>query len=235
MTLLVLFDIDETMIKSDGAGRRALNKALSKVAPVPIQSTSVTMSGKTDPQICREILLVSKVQEKDIDWLIGEAFKIYPQILEEEIQKAESYTLLKGVCELIDALSSIKNNFLGLLTGNIEPGARLKLAPFDLNQYFPVGAFGSDSANRMELPAIAAQRATSHYQRHFSNQQVVIIGDSILDVQCAKGFGAVSIAVNTGKTSKLDLISCQPDFLFPSLENTKAVLRAISCRLNTVY
>lgn len=227
MTRLVLFDIDETMISSDGAGSRAIGRALCDTFGIDTSNITISMSGKTDPQILSEIFKIANVVEAEMEHLKEEMFKVYLNLLKEEIGNASYYIVHDGVYELLDALEGHDRGYLGLLTGNIEQGARMKLERFNLNKYFPLGAYGSDSANRMELPAIATTRANAHYNLRFSPHEVVIIGDSIYDVLCAKGYGAKSIAVNTGKTSRADLEEQKPDFLFDSLADTNALLNAI--------
>jgi len=224
---LVLFDIDETMIKSDGAGRRAITRALVSVFGITGDTDGVIMSGKTDPQICSEIMCNSGISADEINSKLPTVFALYPPLLKEEIERSPGYRLHDGIKELLKALSSQAAARLGLLTGNIEAGARLKLEPFALNDYFPIGAFGCDSADRMDLPKIARQRAANFYKTAFGNREVVIIGDSVNDVRCAAGFGAVSIAVNTGKTTYAELEQCRPDFLFDTLSDTSSVMAAI--------
>ncbi len=227
MERLVLFDIDETMISSDGAGRRAIARALADMYGIDPSKVTLRMSGKTDPQILSEILKAAGMDEAEIKQNFDEMFELYISILQDEVNKTNRYIVHPGVVELLDKLAEHDLAYLGLLTGNIELGARIKLNRFDLNRYFPLGAYGSDSADRMDLPAIATHRAKEHYKKDFVPSQVVIIGDSIYDVMCAKGFGAKSIAVNTGVTSRSDLEREKPDFLFPNLADTHALLQAI--------
>jgi len=224
---LVLFDIDETITYSDGAGRRAVSFALSKLLSVPPEATHISMSGKTDPQIMHEILENSGFPVEGREEKFKEWVEIYLRALESEIDKPNTYNLHEGAKEIIERLHDHEDAYLGLLTGNIERGARLKLGVFDLNSYFPIGAFGSDNHDRMELPAIAHARAEEHYGQEFTADQVVIIGDAENDIKCAKGYGAVSLAVNTGKTTREQLESLNPDFLFPSLSNMDEILTAI--------
>jgi len=222
-----LFDIDETMISSDGAGRRAIGRALCDTFGIDASKITLRMSGKTDPQILSEIFKAAELNEADFEHKKEEMFRVYLKLLQEEIKNAGYYIVHPGVYELLEALLEHEKGHLGLLTGNIEKGARLKLDRFDLNKYFPLGAYGSDSADRMELPDIATERAKSHYKIEFEPRQVVIIGDSIYDVLCAKGYGARSIAVNTGVTTRADLEEQRPDYLFDSLANTDDVIKAI--------
>lgn len=227
MKRLILFDIDETILKSDGAGRRAISRALREIFGKDFQMDHVSMSGKTDPQILHEILNHAGMDRQEIENSLESIYAIYIELLREEIDNAKFFRLHEGVVELLESLSNNDKTFLGLLTGNIEKGARLKLSRFELNDYFPIGAYGCDSADRMQLPAVAVNRAVSHFNRNFQADETVIIGDSIYDVLCAKQYGARSIAVNTGLTSKEQLEAQSPDYLFASLKDTNAVMDAI--------
>jgi phosphoglycolate phosphatase len=224
---LVLFDIDETILSSDGSGRRAITRALNEYFKCEFDSRGVSMSGKTDPQICHEILALGGLSIEAIEAGLPKVLENYLAYLQEEVDKSAGYRLHPGVRELIDVLDSRNDVFLGLLTGNVEPGARIKLGKFDLNGYFKVGAYGSDSADRMRLPEVAMRRATQYFAADFAPGDLVIIGDSIHDIRCARGFGAKAIGVNTGLTKHEDLAAEQPEFLFPSLADTDAVVEAV--------
>lgn len=235
MARLVLFDIDGTILSTQGVGRRALARAVSEAFKINIAPDHMDLSGKTDPQICREMLFDSGYDREVSFEELALAFEIYLPILKAEIALCKEFALLKGIRELISALQKTDDAHLALLTGNIEPGARIKLEPFQLNQCFSVGAYGSDSANRMELPAIASERAQAYFKQKFLPQEIVVIGDSIRDVTCAKGFGARSLAVATGRTQTAELQAEEPDFLFSSLEDTNSVVEAIFSRTTCQY
>jgi phosphoglycolate phosphatase-like HAD superfamily hydrolase len=134
---------------------------------------------------------------------------------------------MPGVVALLELLEREPEVVLALLTGNIEPGARIKLGAHELNRYFPFGAFGSDSAVRAELPPVATRRAEELTGRRFEPSDVVIIGDSIHDVRCAVPHGATSIAVPTGPTSAEALIAESPTHFFETLEPGEELLGAI--------
>lgn len=224
---LILFDIDETMIYSDGVGRRAMEAALNRVFERKIDATGHPMSGKTDPQICHEILLALGYSKEEVDSKLPDAFNIYIELLEAEICKANGFRLHNGVKELLQELSTRTDCHLGLLTGNIEKGARLKLTPFELNSYFVFGAFGCDSADRLHLPQFAHRRAEEVFGRKFEKDELVIIGDAVNDILCAQGYGIRCIITATGRTPKETLAELNPDYLFDSLENTGEIIDAI--------
>lgn len=227
MKRLVLFDIDETMVHSDGVGRRAMEAALKQVFDDRVDANGHNMSGKTDPQICYELLTALGYTVDQINERLALTFKVYLELLEKEIENANRFGLHTGVVELLQELEMHPECHLGLLTGNIEDGARLKLKPFDLNSYFVFGAFGSDSADRMDLPLFAHKRAEEVFGKEFAREEICIIGDAVNDVLCAKGYGVRSIITATGKTRKDTLASLSPDYLFDSLNDTKTVLSAI--------
>lgn len=227
MPRLILFDIDETMVSSHGAGRRALEKAMTTACKTTISCEGHTLSGKTDPQIIFEVLKAHGYDEPAISPKLEKIFEVYLPALEREVQESEEYKLHVGVLELIDTLVAKPDAFLGLLTGNIELGARVKLNRFDLNKYFAFGAFGCDSRNRMDLPAVAHKRGQDLFGKEFTAADIVIIGDAQNDVLCAQGYGAKSIAVATGKTTKATLQELKPNHLFDNLANTKEVMGAI--------
>jgi phosphoglycolate phosphatase len=225
---LVLFDIDETMISSDGAGRRAITRVLlAHHDDIPEAALQINMSGKTDPQILSEILALANKAHLSTEQLMETFIEPYLKILAEEIKASAYYIVHEGILELLERLKEQEGAYLGLLTGNVETGARMKLERFDLNKYFPIGAYGSDSASRLDLPAVATKRAAEHFGQKFEPEQVVIIGDSVNDILCAQHFGAKCIAVNTGKTAWNELESLQPEHLFKTLSATEAVVTAI--------
>jgi phosphoglycolate phosphatase len=227
MTRLVLFDIDETMISSDGAGRRALAKAFKEKHNIDESAVSVPMSGKTDPQIIMEIFTALGHDQNWAKNQVNELIECYLGYLDQELAGAGQYIMHEGVLEILDVLETHPHCHLGLLTGNVERGARKKLERFKLNRFFEIGAYGCDSANRLDLPEFAVKRAESHFETKFVPQQVVIIGDSVNDIACAHGYGARALAVNTGRTSWDDLAGHKPHTLLKNLADTQTVLKAI--------
>jgi phosphoglycolate phosphatase len=223
---LVLFDIDGTLISSGGAGIRALRRALTEVFGAAHGLDNLNAAGKTDYQICHEAMQAQGLSRPHVAEQLPKAIELYLGMLEEEMKQPDAI-IQPGVHSLLEALQKKDIVYQGLLTGNIDHGARIKLQKFDLWRHFPMGAYGSDSEDRLDLPAVAVQRAKQCFEIDFSPNELVIIGDAIPDVRCAKAFGAVSIAVSTGGTHPNVLAAEQPDYLFSSLEQTEAVLTAI--------
>lgn len=229
MRRLVLFDIDGTILLTAGAGRRAITAALGEVVGNFDAFAQVRFDGKTDPQIVGELLAAAgHAAPHDVD-RVQALCRRYVALLEHElVSPASATTVMPGVCELLDRLEEHPEVLLGLLTGNVAEGAALKLRAAGLDPArFVVGAYGSDSAHRSELPAIAARRAEPHFGRIPDGQEVVIIGDTPADVACGRPVGARAIAVATGGYSTADLAACGPHAVFADLSGTASVLAAI--------
>ncbi|HLV25836.1 MAG TPA: HAD hydrolase-like protein [Gemmatimonadales bacterium] len=225
---VILFDIDGTLLWSDGAGRRAMEGALVETFGTAGDS-AYRYDGKTDPQIARELMVGEGFSEEHVDSHLTQLLDSYLARLREAVsEEASRPHLFAGVPELMDALEARSDVLMGLLTGNIHDGARVKLSAAGLNpDRFAFGAFGSDHHHRPELPAIARQRASSIAQREIRASRMLIIGDTPADVYCGQGIGARAMAVATGRYSRAELAACAPASVFEDLSDTEAVLAAI--------
>jgi phosphoglycolate phosphatase-like HAD superfamily hydrolase len=223
---LVLFDIDGTLITDGGVSRDAFGRALTLVYGYDGELQRYDFSGRTDPQITHMVLGDAGYPAETIDAHIDELWVNYLDGLARNAT-SERLRTLGGIRELLEALVSIDEVTLGLLTGNIERGARIKLDGAGLNSYFPFGAFGSDSPRREELPPIAISRAAAMHGHRFDASDVVIIGDSIYDVRCGVPHGATTIAIASGKTPADLLRAENPDHFFVSAADD-GVLEAIT-------
>jgi phosphoglycolate phosphatase-like HAD superfamily hydrolase len=227
---LVLFDVDGTLLTANGAGRRALDRALQDVYGTAGPIDAYDFRGGTDRQIVWDLLRLAGLADDAI--AAGEArlFRHYEACLDAEIGDGSRVSLYPGVREVVEALSARDDALVGLLTGNIEPAARLKLRPTGLWPRFRVGAYGSDHADRTRLPVFAAERARALTGRAFAGAETVIIGDTPRDIGCARAFGATAVAVATGWHSAHDLAAHAPDHLFGDLSDAGRVVRAILSR-----
>jgi len=226
MPRLVLFDIDGTLIRDDGAAREAYAHALHEVYGHPGHVQKYDFSGKTDPDITHMVLGDAGVPRATIEEGMHRLWPIYLRGLEARTNR-QRIQVLDGVQALLDRLLDHPEVTLALVTGNIEAGARVKLEPNDLNRYFLFGAFGSDSAIRDELPPIAVQRVRETLGKQFDERDVVIVGDSVFDVRCGVPHNATTIAVASGRTTRETLAAENPDHLLDSLANTEEALQAI--------
>ena len=223
---LVLFDIDGTLIRDHGASRDAFAGALSSVYGYAGDLTVYDFSGRTDPQITFMVLRDGGFSDEAIEGGLSALWEAYLEGLELRATE-QTVRVLDGVADVLDRLHGRPDVVLGLLTGNVEPGARIKLSPPRLNRFFPFGAFGSDSGDRTALPPIAMQRAREMFGGDFAARDVVIVGDSIYDVRCGVPHRATTIAVASGRTPAELLLAENPDYLFPTLADTAGVVAAI--------
>lgn len=228
MHTLVLFDIDGTLLWSDGAGRRAMQGALTAVFG-SAGDPAYRYDGKTDRQIVRELMRAEGHDDARIDERMDELTGLYLRGLRQAFDEgAHMVRVLPGVPEILDALEARADVVLGLLTGNVELGAAAKLgaAGIDVDR-FRVSAFGSDHEHRPELPAIAHARACAVLGAELAGERVVIIGDTPADIQCGRGIGARAIGVATGRYTEAELWAHEPAAVFADLSDTAAVARAV--------
>lgn len=224
---LYLFDVDGTLVNARGAGRRALRRALERVYGTTGPIDAFDFRGRTDPEIVLGLLAAAGLDERAIRARLDDCLAEYAREL-EALVAADGVDVLPGIAEVVRRLGEREDALVGLLTGNIEPGARVKLAPTGLWPHFRVGAFGSDDADRRRLPAVACARAHALTGRTFPFERVTIIGDTPLDVDCARACGAVAVAVATGHHAADELAGCAPDRLFANFADVDAVLKALT-------
>ena len=225
---VALFDIDGTLLWSNGAGRRAMERALA--ANIGTSGPAGhRYDGKTDRQIVRETMRLEGFGDAEVDERMDRVLASYLAELAVELDRDDhGVELLPGVADLLDALEARDDVVLGLLTGNLAHGAERKLRAVGIRfARFPVGAFGSDGEHRHDLPAVARERASAHVGRPLSGDACVIIGDTPSDVACGRGIGARAIAVATGFYDVASLEACRPHAVFADLTDTAAVVRAI--------
>ena len=226
---LVLFDIDGTILLTAGAGRRAIVAAVGEAVGPTAALHQVRFDGKTDPQIVTELLEAAGHPGPHQPDRVEALCSRYVDLLQHELQQPTGRTtVMPGVHRLLDRLEKESGVVLGLLTGNVTRGAALKLRSGGLDpSRFRVGAYGSDSAHRPELPPIAARRAEPYFGRVPSGDDVVIIGDTPADIACGACISARAVAVATGAYSVADLMACGPHAAFENLSDTGRVLEAI--------
>ena len=224
---LVLFDIDGTLLWSDGAGRRAFSAALARIFGAPCPE-DFRFDGKTDPQIARELMRGCGHADDYIDERMKPLMDAYLAGLMEELGRSRRAHVFPGVRDILDALEARHDVVLGLLTGNLERGAGAKLRAAGIDPArFRVGAFGSDHEHRPELPAIAQRRAREQLGLAVSGAAMVVIGDTPADLECGRAIGARAIGVATGRYTETQLALHEPHAVFRDLTDTPAVLEAI--------
>ncbi|MDI1472023.1 HAD family hydrolase [Thermodesulfovibrio sp. 1176] len=222
---LIFFDIDGTLISAGGAGTRSLNKAFEEVLGIKEAFKNFEMAGKTDIQIIKEGLNLLKI--KPSNRLINQIIESYINNLKREINNNSKH-LKPGVKNFLELLYNDFEYPLGLLTGNVELGARIKLEPFGLNSFFLFGAFGSDHEDRNFLLPIGIQKFINKFNLYVDFHQCIVIGDTPRDVKCAKIYGAKVIAVATGPYSIEDLKNTDADVVVENLTEVNKILPLLS-------
>jgi phosphoglycolate phosphatase-like HAD superfamily hydrolase len=225
---LVLFDIDGTLLNSAGLGRTSMRKALGSIFGSP-GNPAYRYDGKTDKQIVRDVMRLEGHSDEHIDSQMERLIEIYLEGLREGAKSGMfNVRPLDGVVELLDALEPRKDVVLGLLTGNVEAGARTKLIAAGINpDRFLVNAFGSDHEHRPELPAIAQKRASEKLGLNIPGDRIVVIGDTPADIACGRALGAKAIGVASGHYTVEQLREHDPYAVFPSLKDTVQLLESI--------
>jgi len=214
MDTCILFDVDGTLIDAGRAGSRAMAAAFRRLHGIENAFEGVVFDGMTDPWIIDRAAELRGLPP--LDATSGERQRFYECYLDELrrlVHGGVESRVHPGIRELLDRFTGA-GAALALATGNIAAGAREKLSPHGLNDYFPVGGFGDDHRDRAELTRLAAERASRHCGVQFAPGRIVVVGDSVRDVMAARANGFRSVTVCTGWTSREKLLEMGPDLIF---------------------
>lgn len=234
MPKLVLFDIDGTLVLTGGAGLRAMTRACDEIIGHADALDGIPVAGRTDWIILHDTLARLG---RDLDRALLERLRErYVEYLRHEIlQPGDGFNgALPGIPELLRALHEHDDVYLGLLTGNFEAGARIKLERFDLWRYFRCGAYGDDAPDRNALVPVAVERAVACGIPPLPPDDVIVIGDTPHDVACAHAAGAVPVGVATGTYSGDQLRACGAEIVFDTLGDTARVIDAFGIRRHSL-
>jgi phosphoglycolate phosphatase len=217
---LFLFDIDGTLLTTDGAGRAALKTAGTDLFAIEEDLRTISVSGSTDTAIVQEILLHHSLEASTAN--VNRYLGGYLVWLKQHLA-SQSGAILPGAISLLDVLAQ-DGQGIGLLTGNVRRGAEIKLTAHGIWDRFSFGAFGDDNSDRNQLGPIAKRRAEAALNTEFPVHDIFVIGDTPKDIACARSFGAVAVAVATGRYSLANLSEHEPDHLCRDLADTKDLL-----------
>ncbi len=220
--LICLFDIDGTLISSGGAGRAALEQALASAFGIEYAIDRMLLGGRTDRAIVHDLFQTHAIADTSANrQRLAEAYlRHLPDCLERCGGK-----VLPGVVELLCLLRERGNTVLGLLTGNTREGAQAKLGHFGLNHYFALGGYGDDHHDRDDVARSVLVEVQRLHGAKVHLEQVWVIGDTPLDIRCARSVGARSAAVATGWHEAAELAQHRPDVLVEDLGDPQRVLR----------
>jgi len=220
---IYLFDIDGTLLDSGGAGKAAIETALVEDFGVTL-GTRVSYSGRTDPAIGRDLLQLHDVEATPANW--QRLVEGYLARLPAALAKHQG-SILPGIAALLETLSQHDGVALGLLTGNIRQGAIVKLSHFDLWRHFAFGGFGDKHFDRDDIAREALQTVRARFDGTVAPACIWVIGDTPLDVRCARAIGARAVAVATGWHTVDQLAASGPDLLFEDLSDAEPLLRLL--------
>lgn len=228
MMHLILFDIDGTLLWTNGAGRTALKFALEQVYGTAGALDSINPGGRTIREIIDDMLGAQGITSTMIDQHYDHFNHVMVDKLQQLVSDPDRVQPCPGAPALVSKLATRDDTILGLLTGNPQSTATLKLqaAGYD-RRAFRVGAYGNENPVRSELLRFALQRAEKLLSISFHPKQVVVIGDTGLDVACGQEVGTRTIAVATGDDTFDNLVACQPDYVFHDLSDTAAIMAVI--------
>ncbi len=212
MSKLILFDVDQTLVDALEHHNVAYKKAFKEVFSVDAKLTDINFAGKTIPNIIRELGELKGLPRDLVESRLTETIKKIESFFEESVNKGE-IRVLPGVRELLEKLVG-RDHVLGIVTGNPENITRSILEKGKLKDYFDILVYGSGGKDRAELVGIAIAKAGQKFGVKFLGKDVVIVGDSVHDIECGKSHGALTIAVATGFHSKEELMRYSPDYIF---------------------
>jgi len=224
---LALFDIDGTLLREGIAPKLAFARALRETYETTGPISGFRFAGMTDPQCVAEIMRMAGIPEDVIRSKREACLDRYVAHLTLEMRNHDGAKLFPGVKELLGRLRDRKDVLVGLLTGNVQRGAMLKLGRFKLGDYFQFGAFGNEHEDRSELARIAVEKAKGILGRPVSGDEVTVIGDTPRDVACARAIGARAVIVATGLVAREELLAAEPDVILESFEDVESTLQAI--------
>lgn len=205
---VLLWDIDGTLINSDGAGKHAWLQALEEENGGPVDATGMVMAGQTDPNIAR--LSIEQILGREYSGALAKALlDRYVELLPSWLERRDNGFVFPGVRAILEHARTLPDVSLALLTGNLEAGGKLKLAHYDLLEYFEWGAFADVAARRRDIARAARRQAESLYGEA-GIEALYVIGDTEHDIDCGKAIGARTIAVGTGPLSAAQLGTHDP-------------------------
>lgn len=228
---LILWDVDGTLVRVGSASLAAFNAAVRTAVGRDPGTHGVRFSGKTDPEIAREILATMALSDHETATHVSRVVRALEDTLRDAVgEMRREGGIVSGVQEVLSRLADDPSVVQTVLSGNIEPNARLKLQVFGLDRWFDfeLGAYGSDHHDRAELVEIALGKVERAHSYRPEPSHVWVVGDTPRDLACARAGGAHCLLVATGWTPLSELLEAGADAVFPNLTDTDAVVRVLT-------
>jgi phosphoglycolate phosphatase-like HAD superfamily hydrolase len=222
---ICLFDIDGTLLRSGGAGKAAMESALQEIFQVTLATEQVSYSGRTDRAIGRDLFQIHGVELNQANWV--RFVDAYLERLPAYLESMQG-TICPGIAELLDELDRWPDITVGLLTGNLRAGAKVKLGHFGLHERFLFGGFGDHHWERDDVALEAVQAIENHLGVSVPPERIWVIGDTPLDIRCARAVGARAVAVATGWDDAAVLSAANPDLLLNDLSDPTPFLEKLN-------
>jgi phosphoglycolate phosphatase len=229
--LAVLFDIDGTLITSGGAGAESWRRAFDELYGIPADIGKYTDTGMTDPEVGR-LTFVNVIGREPTPEEQATLMAKRLEHLPDAVRESEGYRVLPGVEKSLERLRDA-GFLLGLTTGGVEAAAHMKLDRGRLNHFFTFGGYGSDSPDRTELTRRAIERAEKILGRRLDRKQVLVVGDTPLDIEAAHAAGATGVGVASGHYNEQQLRDAGADYVLASLEEELPGVSEIRARANS--
>ena len=224
MEYLLIWDIDGTLVHTQGAGGKAMDRAFLKLHGIEEGFRDIDMAGGLDPVILRDALAQYMLSNENN----SEFFSLYCKYLSYELEKLASSIIIPGIAALFDVLGTMQGFYNVLGTGNIEKGARIKLSLNNLNRFFPTGGFADGETERWQVIKKAVDNSCSLFNKTFDSTNTYVIGDTPKDIACGKKLNLKTIGVATGRHTAEDLQKCNPDHVFENLTDIDAFLNILN-------
>ena len=221
---VLLFDIDGTLLLTGGAGRVAMQRTMRAMFDLS-ELALIDVHGRTDHAIISDLFSAHQIELTSETR--AEFVKSYHQELAYTISQCDGY-LMPGVVELLVELHLLPNVTIGILTGNSQRAAQIKLQFFKIERFFVLGGYGDDHTDRNRVARTALERCEDHFGASIDGDRIWVIGDTVHDIRCARSIGAKAIAVETGGGCPEKLQDEEPDLLLPDLTHQKSFLNALN-------
>lgn len=224
---LVLFDIDGTLLRAGGIVREAMGDALKQVFGTSGGIIDTSFIGATDLGVVHDLMGREGFSTYEINRRFPRLLDVYGGILRKKLSTWDKFQLCSGIPEILDKLRE-NGNLLGLVTGNCQVGAWIKLKRGGLAEYFSFGAFGDETQDRAELCRLAHERGQSEVGHDIPKHSVILVGDAPSDIRAAEDYGIRILTVASGWVPAEELCKLHPTWLYPDLSDTDEIVKLLA-------